>query len=288
MSHFSLPSSFSPAVFDDLWKYDVLHISGNAIKVSNIVIAIIVLFIGIKFTKKITQIILKVLSKKFHDDPDTAHTINRLVSYSLLILNIFISLQIANIPLGIFTFIGGAFAIGIGLGAQGIVSSFINTIVIMIEKPVKIGDVIEIQETIGRVKFIGTRCITISSVNSEEILIPNSMLMQNKLSKWTHENNKTSYYVYINILKEKNLKINHDSIIKQLDLVTKDLDFITNQSDYQVYLTKIAKAKDQFRLSFLCNANLVKCSQDIRNKLNLALLKHLKTDFTVEYSKNLG
>ena len=288
MASLPIANSFNSSIFHDVWKYDLINISGNNIKVSNIIIALILLFLGLRFSKKITRFTIKLLSKKLKEDADTIYTIERLISYALFIITIFVALQIANIPLGIFAFIGGALAIGIVLGAQGVVTNFINTIVIMVEKPVKIGDVIEIQETVGRVKAIGTRCITIDSIDSGEILIPNAILIQNKLSKWTHAGNKTSYHVYVNIPKENNAELQHDLIINQLKLVAKDLDFIAPKSEVEIYLTSIEKLKDQFCLSFLGNANLVKGARDIRHKINLALLQHLKNNFNVEYSRNLG
>jgi small-conductance mechanosensitive channel len=270
-----------------MWQYGLVNISGNDIKVSNIVVALLILLIGINLSKKLIKLIMPVISKKIDEDQDLVYTIERLLSLLFLGITVLLALQVANIPLAIFAFIGGAFAIGIGLGAQGLVNNLVNTMIIIIEKPIKIGDIVEIQGAIGKVKSIGTRCITVNSFTGEDVLVPNTIIMQNKFSKWSGNDN-ISYYIYINIIKKEGVQVDHSLIAEQLRYVSNELDFAVSSIIPEVYLTKVSELEDQFSLKFTCKSKSIKESNFIKNKINFALLKHLNIPFRIEYSNNLG
>lgn len=287
MTNLVPPTQVDSSIFHDMWQYGLVNISGNDIKVSNIVVALLILLIGINLSKKLIKLIMPLISKKLDEDQDLVYTIERLLSLVFLGITVLLALQVANIPLAIFTFIGGAFAIGIGLGAQGLVNNLVNTMIIIIEKPIKIGDIVEIQGAIGKVKSIGTRCITVNSFTGEDVLVPNTIIMQNKFSKWSGNDN-ISYYIYINIIKKEGVQVDHSLIAEQLRYVSNELDFAVSSIIPEVYLTKVSELEDQFSLKFTCKSKSIKEANFIKNKINFALLKHLNTPFRIEYSNNLG
>ena len=287
MTNLVPPTQVDSSIFHDMWQYGLVNISGNDIKVSNIVVALLILLIGINLSKKLIKLIMPVISKKLDEDQDLVYTIERLLSLVFLGITVLLALQVANIPLAIFAFIGGAFAIGIGLGAQGLVNNLVNTMIIIIEKPIKIGDIVEIQGAIGKVKSIGTRCITVNSFTGEDVLVPNTIIMQNKFSKWSGNDN-ISYYIYINIIKKEGVQVDHSLIAEQLRYVSNELDFTVSSIIPEVYLTKVSELEDQFSLKFTCKSKSIKEANFIKNKINFALLKHLNIPFRIEYSNNLG
>ncbi|MCP5362377.1 MAG: mechanosensitive ion channel [Rickettsiaceae bacterium] len=287
MTNLVPPTQVDSSIFHDMWQYGLVNISGNDIKVSNIVVALLILLIGINLSKKLIKLIMPVISKKLDEDQDLVYTIERLLSLVFLGITVLLALQVANIPLAIFAFIGGAFAIGIGLGAQGLVNNLVNTMIIIIEKPIKIGDIVEIQGAIGKVKSIGTRCITVNSFTGEDVLVPNTIIMQNKFSKWSGNDN-ISYYIYINIIKKEGVQVDHSLIAEQLRYVSNELDFAVSSIIPEVYLTKVSELEDQFSLKFTCKSKSIKEANFIKNKINFALLKHLNIPFRIEYSNNLG
>ncbi|WPX98843.1 Mechanosensitive ion channel family protein C-terminal domain protein [Candidatus Megaera polyxenophila] len=287
MTNLLPPTQVDSSIFHDMWQYGLVNISGNDIKVNNIVVALLILLIGINLSKKLIKLIMPVISKKLDEDQDLVYTIERLLSLVFLGITVLLTLQVANIPLAIFAFIGGAFAIGIGLGAQGLVNNLVNTMIIIIEKPIKIGDIVEIQGAIGKVKSIGTRCITVNSFTGEDVLVPNTIIMQNKFSKWSGNDN-ISYYIYINIIKKEGVQVDHSLIAEQLRYVSNELDFAVSSIIPEVYLTKVSELEDQFSLKFTCKSKSIKEANFIKNKINFALLKHLNIPFRIEYSNNLG
>jgi small-conductance mechanosensitive channel len=104
------------------------------------------------------------------------------VAITVLLL---LSLSILNVPLTAFTFISGAVAIGVGFGAQNIINNFISGWILMGERPIRIGDVLEFQGTLGKVEAINTRSTLIRRIDGVHIVTPNSFLLENTVTNWT-------------------------------------------------------------------------------------------------------
>lgn len=101
---------------------------------------------------------------------------------------IVLSFNLVQIPLSIFAFLGGALAIGVGFGAQNILKNLISGAILLIERPIRIGDLVEMEGVRGRVTSIGMRFSTIHSSDGIDTLIPNSELVEKKLTNWTFSN----------------------------------------------------------------------------------------------------
>jgi small-conductance mechanosensitive channel len=85
------------------------------------------------------------------------------------------ALSLVDIPLSAFAFLGGALAIGVGFGTQNVLKNLISGVMLLVEKPIRIGDLVEIDNTIGTVTSIGMRFSTVHGPQGNDILIPNSV-----------------------------------------------------------------------------------------------------------------
>ena len=102
-----------------------------------------------------------------------------------LCLLILYGLHTVRIPLTAFAFLGGALAIGIGFGTQTLLKNFISGIILLFERPLKVGDVVEVENITGTIKQIGIRASVIQHFDGIETLVPNSFLLENQLTNWT-------------------------------------------------------------------------------------------------------
>ncbi|MDM7860910.1 mechanosensitive ion channel [Alteromonas sp. ASW11-36] len=118
--------------------------------------------------------------------PDVAHLAMRLFFFITLIILVITTLDFFNIPITAFAFVSGAVAIGVGFGAQNIINNFISGWILMWERPIRIGDFLEIENTSrGFVESINTRSTRIRRVDGVHMLIPNSKLLENTVINWT-------------------------------------------------------------------------------------------------------
>ncbi|MFC1851095.1 mechanosensitive ion channel family protein [candidate division CSSED10-310 bacterium] len=141
------------------------------------------------YTSHATQSILadEVFPRK-QIEPGLGVSINRLVHYSLIIIGFFWFISILGFNLQNVAIIGGALGIGIGFGLQNIVSNFVSGLVLLIERPVKVGDVVVVNETWGEILKLGLRSTVIATFDRSEIIIPNSDLITNQVVNWTRLN----------------------------------------------------------------------------------------------------
>lgn len=172
--------------FTDVWNMELFSSSGSPVQLSQIVVALIVLVVGIMIGRRLAGAIGKRLQKSGRFNRSTAYLLQRLTFYVLVVLITLIALPIAGIPVTIFTVMGGAVAIGVGFGAQNLFNNLISGIIIMIEQPIRVGDIVEVQGGQGRVEEISNRCVRVRRSDGIDVLIPNSFFLEQPVVNWTH------------------------------------------------------------------------------------------------------
>lgn len=118
-------------------------------------------------------------------NPDIVQLLSRAYLILALVVLLFMILDFLSVPLGAFAFISGAVAIGFGFGAQNIINNFISGWILMWERPIKIGDFLELGDVRGTVESINTRSTRIRRVDGVHLLVPNSYLLENTVTNWT-------------------------------------------------------------------------------------------------------
>jgi potassium-dependent mechanosensitive channel len=108
-----------------------------------------------------------------------------LVRLVILVAGILLAIAASGISIDKFTVVLGALSVGIGLGMQNIVSNFVSGIILIFEKPFKIGDYVELADKKGRIRDIGIRSSRMITAQGSEVIIPNGDLLSNRLVNWT-------------------------------------------------------------------------------------------------------
>ena len=159
-------------------------ISGQDFTLGQLVIIPIVLIVGYLVIRWMARIITVRLVAG-HMQPDVVHLIRRIFYIVALVVLAITTLELLNVPLTAFAFVSGAIAIGVGFGAQNIINNFISGWILMWEKPIRIGDFLEVGDAYGTVESINTRSTLIRRTDGVHLLIPNSALLENTVVNWT-------------------------------------------------------------------------------------------------------
>ena len=112
-------------------------------------------------------------------------TISMLVNYLILGIGFFFALAAAGIDLSRVALLAGALGVGIGFGLQDLVNNFVSGLVLVFERPMGVGDLIEVGSLHGRVQQIGIRASTVRTFDGAEVIIPNGQLLSGQLVNWT-------------------------------------------------------------------------------------------------------
>jgi len=120
---------------------------------------------------------------------EVVHLIRRVFYILVIAILVITVLDLLNVPLAAFAFISGALAIGVGFGAQNIINNFISGWILMWERPIRIGDWVEIGDDIGVVEEINTRSTRLKRIDGVHLLLPNSKLLEDTVINWTRVDN---------------------------------------------------------------------------------------------------
>jgi potassium efflux system protein len=110
------------------------------------------------------------------------------IYYTVLFFGFFLALGMAGVDINRFTFLAGAFGVGVGFGLQNIVNNFISGLILLFERPVQAGDIVEVAGVQGVVKHIGIRSSRITTHEGADAIVPNATLISEKLMNWTLTN----------------------------------------------------------------------------------------------------
>lgn len=170
----------------------------SAITVSQVVAAPLLIVLGVL----IARLFERNLSRRFASrgmDNNLVLLIRRGFWVLVIVMLLLLALSILNVPLGAFTFISGAVAIGVGFGAQAIINNFISGWILMGERPIRIGDLLEFEGTLGRVENINTRATLIRRIDGVHIVTPNSFFIENTVINWTLVNDEIRTTVRVGV-----------------------------------------------------------------------------------------
>lgn len=113
------------------------------------------------------------------------YAIGSVVHYGILFFGFLMAAAAAGLELGRFAILAGAFGVGIGFGLQNVVNNFISGLILLFERPIQVGDTIQVGEVFGEVRRIGIRSSTVRTWQGAEVIVPNGNLISESVTNWT-------------------------------------------------------------------------------------------------------
>ncbi len=201
--------------------FTLFSINQTPITILSLVLFVLVLTISFFITKFFNFFILRRLLLRFGVDQGVRFTLQRINFYLMMSIGTIIAFQFIGIDLSGLAVIFGMLSVGIGFGLQNVTSNFVSGLILLLERPIKIGDRVMVGQTEGDVLDINIRSTTIRSLDNVSIIVPNSDFISSKVVNWSYGDTR----VRINI----EVGVSYDS----------DLDLVLNT------LLEIAKAHPQ-------------------------------------------
>jgi len=175
-------------IFHKIWNTGlILGTDPNkpVVTVGTLAGAIVLLGLGYLAAGMISRWMAAKLYSRFGLSKSGVAPLQAISFYVLLASFTMLSLNVLNVPMTVFSFLGGALAIGAGFGSQNIVNNFISGLILLAERPIRVGDVIELDGATGTVTQIGARSTKIATGVNHEIIVPNSKLLETSVVNWT-------------------------------------------------------------------------------------------------------
>ena len=147
------------------------------------------LFLALVFVTRLVQRWLDtgfLNSKRI--DQGIANSIHTAVGYAGFIIAVLAAISYSGVDITSFAIVAGALSVGIGLGLQSIVNNFVSGLILLVERPIKVGDRVAVGDSQGYVRRISVRSTEIETLDRASLIVPNSELVTSKVTNWTHRN----------------------------------------------------------------------------------------------------
>jgi len=197
---------------------------------------------------------------------------SKLLITRLLVLAVgyLLAISASGMPLDKITIVLGALGVGVGLGLQSIVSNFVSGVILIFDRPIQIGDVIEAGNQTGRVKSIGLRTTKLDIANGAEVIIPNGNMLSQNIVNWTFSDNyklaDISFTLTGEISYEKTAEVIHASLAS-VPLVFMD-------KEPQIFFNSVANNSCKITVRFWCT--IFRTDQAV-SEVRVALYNNFKT-----------
>jgi small-conductance mechanosensitive channel len=146
---------------------------------------VLILLVGYMLVNVFTFFLKRLVLPKLPLQRGVPYAISMVTHYALLVMVALAALSAAGVELNKFTVLTGALGVGLGFGLQNIVNNFVSGLILIFERPIHVGDTVEVGGLVGTVRRIGARSSTVVTYQGAEVIVPNSNLLSNQVINWT-------------------------------------------------------------------------------------------------------
>ena len=184
----------------EFWNYKLTASQEEPITPGKIISAIFIFLLGYALAVLVSRGLGRRVFTRMRLEQGAAQAFQSLIFYLLLVVAFLTALRMVQIPLTAFAVVGGALAIGVGFGSQNVVNNFISGIILLAERPIKIGDLIEVAGVYGNVERIGLRSTRVRTGDNVHIIVPNASFLENNVVNWTHTDQRVRVNITVGIV----------------------------------------------------------------------------------------
>jgi small-conductance mechanosensitive channel len=204
-------------------------------------------------------------------DRSLQYAIAQIVSNVVLIVGIFIVLDNAGIHLGTLTVFAGAVGVGVGFGLQNIASNFISGLVILAERPITVGDRVEVAGIVGQVQHIRARSTVIVTNDNITMIVPNSKFIDSPVTNWTYGDPRVRFRIPIGVAYGSDI----EKVRAALIAAGKENPHTLSDPAPSVFLEKFGESSIEFEL-VVWSSEMSYRPRRYRSDLNFAIEKKLR------------
>ncbi len=186
-------------------NYNIFTLGEARITPLNIIYLILLTIFLFYLSNKLKNLIVERLLGHTHLDLGARVAIGTIIRYVLLLVGFLVILQTVGINLTTLNVLAGAVGIGVGFGLQNVASNFISGLIILFERPVKVGDRIEVDDVNGKVISVGARSTIVRTNDNITIIVPNSKFISENVINWNYENNIVRFRIPIGVAYESDI-----------------------------------------------------------------------------------
>ena len=227
----NIPEFFN--AIKSILHFRLFELNQTAVTPASIVMFILMMAVFFLFSRFANRILIGRILATFHIDKSTRYTMLRVNHYLIMIIGAVVSFQFVGIDLSGLAVIFGLLSVGIGFGLQNVTSNFVAGLILLFERPIRIGDRVTVGSTEGEVTEINIRSTTIRTLNNISIIVPNSEFVSSNVINWSHGDPKIRLDIEVGVSYDSDL----DKVLTVLKQVAKAHPAVMNKPETDVLLT---------------------------------------------------
>jgi len=204
----------------------ILELSGSKISASSILVSLIIIIAAFKVSKLLGAAVNKALSRRAVDS-GVRDSLDRFTRYITVAIGFLFALDTLGFSLGSLTALGAVLMVGIGFGLQNITQNFISGVILLIERPVKVGDIVRVGTSTGKITDIHVRSTIIQTRDDVAIIVPNSKFVSEEVINDSFSGNRIRQHVRVGVAYGSDIEkvrslllcvaLGHPKVLKQPD-----------------------------------------------------------------------
>ncbi len=189
------------------------HIGSSPVSIISISLLLIIVSVSVFVARYTSLLLRKDVYPNTNIDPGVQNILDNFVKYLVIATGVIIGLQVNGINLSVFATIGAGLMVGVGFGLQNIASNFISGVVILLERPIKVGDYVEVDKICGTVDRIQARSTLIKTRENILMVVPNSKFISENVINWSLNDDNVLIEIPVGISYKSNPEAARDVLL---------------------------------------------------------------------------
>lgn len=225
--------------------FTLFNVGGQKISILSFVTAAIVFYLTHVAGKYVDRGVNRFLYDRKDIDSGVKDSIRRFTKYFVLSIGGLLALDTVGVKLSSLAAVGAVLMVGIGFGLQNITQNFISGLIILLERPIKVGDLVEVKGVSGKVVEIGARSTLINTRDEVSIIVPNSQFISEQVINESLSSSKTRYHVTVGVAYGSDVQKVQEILLK----VANENQRVLKSPDPKVFFRDFGASSLDFRLS---------------------------------------
>ena len=190
--------------FETLWHFlniTLFTVSATTVDINRIIVLVFILGVTWAIARRVRRIFQERATSDDQPDAPAKYAFGAMIHYLIVIVGSYIGFRTLGFDLDSVLVVLGALGIGIGFGLQSIVNNFVSGLILLAERPIKvgIGDVIEVNGQLGTVEHLGARATTLRKFDHTQAVVPNADLLSCLVTNWSLDDRRIRFDFNVNV-----------------------------------------------------------------------------------------
>lgn len=227
-----------------IFNFTFFTINQTPITLISFIAFMFIFFAFLVLSRILTRILSTRVLSRMQIDEGTKYNLERILNYTISIIGAVVAFQFIGINLSGLAVIFGLLSVGIGFGLQNVTSNFVAGLILLLERPIKVGDRITVGDTEGDVVAINMRSTTIRSVDNISIIVPNSEFISERVINWSYGDKKVRLNIDVGVSYDSDL----DTVLRCLREVALENDKVLKTPEPAVHLVEFGDSSWNLRV----------------------------------------